>query len=108
MAHDIRGSAETSRLARGRAGGSVRLPGTEALARGAHALDANAHRDAVYLSPAAAAQSVIASGIFERIAADMIRIDREIKARATPVPSSWDEIMKNHKGPIVAMKGWGL
>lgn len=38
----------------------------------------------------------------------MTRIDREITARATPVSSSWDEIMKNHKGPTVAMKGWGL
>jgi hypothetical protein len=78
------------------------------MAAGAHALDADARRNAVPLSPAAAAQRAIEGGIFESIAHDMTRIDREITARATPVSSSWDEIMKNHKGPTVAMKGWGL
>lgn len=107
MTNDIRGSATVERLARGRSGGSVRLPATEALATGSYALDANAHSDAVRLSPAAAVERVIASGIFERIAAEMTRTDREIKATATPTPP-FNEVMAKCKGPIVAMRGWAL
>lgn len=59
------------------------------------------------LSAKSAANAVVASGFFEALAADMTRIDREIKARATPTPS-FEEILAKCKGPIVAMKGWGL
>lgn len=77
------------------------------MAAGAHALDADARRNAVPLSPAAAVERVIASGIFERIAAEMTRTDREIKATATPTPP-FNEVMAKCKGPIVAMRGWAL
>lgn len=107
MAHDIRGSAETGRLARSGGRGSVRFPNATPMAAGAHALDADARRNAVRLSPAAAVERVIASGIFERIAAEMTRTDREIKATATPTPP-FNEVMAKCKGPIVAMRGWAL
>lgn len=71
-------SRPAERLARGGTGRLVRLPSVEGLAGGAHDLDPRPH-----CSPASAAQAFIATGIFERIAAEMIRIDREI--RATPL-----------------------
>lgn len=110
MAHDFRGSTTVERLARGGSRGSVRLPATEALAAGAHALDCDAHRGAVPLNPAAAAQRVIESGIFEQIAADMIRVDREIVANAKPRPDFWETFAAyaaKTNMPIVAMRGWG-
>lgn len=54
-----------------------------------------------------AADRILVSGLFERIAADMIRIDREITARAAPRPS-FEEVLAKSNAKFVAMKGWGL
>jgi hypothetical protein len=60
----------------------------------------------VHHSPRDAAAVVIATGIFDDIARDMTRLDREIAAK--PAQISFDEALAQFKGPIVSMKGWGL
>lgn len=54
-----------------------------------------------------AADRIIGSGIFEAIAADMTRIDREIKASATPRPP-FEEVLAKSGATFIAMRGWGL
>lgn len=97
----------------GSSGPSARVSGRTG--RGDHqpfrnpALEAGSHEGnrAKPCTAREAADRILVSGLFEQIAADMTRIDREIKATATPTPS-WDEVMAKCNGPIVAMKGWGL
>lgn len=103
MDHDPRGSAAFERVAFLREGGALRLPDAQGMATGL-AVEVG-HR--APCSPVEAANRVIASGIFDQIAADMTRIDREIKARATPRPCFWDVLAKSN-AKFVAMKGWGL
>ena len=101
--NDIRGSAEVERLAFLREGGALQLPDAQGVAAGV-AVEVG-HR--APCSPAVAANRVIASGIFDQIAADMIRIDREIAARVTPRPS-FEDVLAKSDAKFVAMKGWGL
>lgn len=103
MDHDTRGSAAVERVARPREGGDVQLPDAQGMAAGVAA--EIGHR--APCSSAVAANRVIASGIFEAIAADMIRIDREIAARATSRPS-FEEVLAKSDAKFIAMKGWGL
>lgn len=103
MTHDTRGSDETGRLAFLREGGAVQLPDAQGMAAGV-AVEVG-HR--ALCSPTVAANRVIASGIFDQIAKDMIRVDREIKARATP-RLSFEEVLAKSGAKFVAMKGWGL
>lgn len=77
------------------------------------ALEAGAHEGnrAEPCSPREAADRVLGSGLFEQIAADMIRIDREIVASAKPRPDFWEAFAAyaaKTNMPIIAMKGWGL
>lgn len=73
------------------------------------ALEARAHEGhrAKPCTAREAADRILVSGLFERIAADMIRIDREITARAAPRPS-FEEVLAKSNAKFVAMKGWGL
>lgn len=103
MSHDIRGSTEAQRLACLRERGAVQLSDAQDVAAGL----ATVFGHAAPCSPTVAANRVIASGIFEAIAADMIRIDREIAARATPRPS-FEEVLAKSDAKFIAMKGWGL
>ena len=106
MSHDIRRSAAPIGVAGVRTARIIRFPGNPRMAKGAYALDADAHRPAVPLSAKDAAGAVLASGLLERIAEDIARLDREIAAK--PARISFDEALAMFKGPIVAMKGWGL
>ncbi len=103
MDHDPRGSAAAQRVAFLREGGALQLPDAQGMATGVAA--EVGHR--APCSPAVAANRVIASGIFDQIAADMIRLDREIAVRATPRPS-FEEVLAKSGAKFVAMKGWGL
>jgi hypothetical protein len=51
------------------------------MAQRAHVVDPDAHRAAVPLSAKDAADKILASGIIERIAEDMARLNREIAAK---------------------------
>lgn len=103
MDHDPRGSAAAQRVAFLREGGALRLPDAQGMATGVAA--EVGHR--APCSPAVAANRVVASGIIDQIAADMIRINREIAARATPRPS-FEDVLAKSDAKFVAMKGWGL
>ena len=83
--------------------GAVRLPNAQRMAAGVAA--EIGHR--APCSPSIAADRVIASGIFEQIAADMTRLNREIAARATPRPP-FEEVLAKSGAKFIAMKGWGL
>lgn len=103
MDHDTRGSAAAQRVARLRERGAVQLPNAQDVA--ARVASVLGHR--APCSPVEAANRVIASGIFERIAQDMIHIDREIKADATPrIPFA--DVLAKSNAKFIAMKGWGL
>lgn len=103
MDHDPRGSATVERVAFLREGGALQLPDAQGVAAGV-AVEVGRRAPC---SPAVAANRVIASGIIDQIAADMIRLDREIAARATPRPS-FEEVLAKSDAKFVAMKGWGL
>lgn len=105
MSHDIRGSTAARRLACLSERGTFQLPDAEGMA--VRLAPVVGHTARPTLTAADAANKVIASGFFNQLAADMTRIDREIRDRATPTPPL-DEIMAKCKGPIIAMKGWGL
>lgn len=103
MSDDIRGSTETGRLACLSERGTFQLPDAEGMAAGM--VTEVGHRTPC--SPVEAARRLIASGIFDQIAAEMTRIDREIKARATPRPP-FEEVLAKSGAKFIAMKGWGL
>lgn len=81
MTHDFRGSAASGRLARGGTATILRFPANGRVAQGAPALDADAHRPAVPLSAKDAASQVLASGLFERVAADIANLNKDIAAK---------------------------
>lgn len=91
MTNDLRGTAASGRLACGGTARILRFPGNPRVAQGAHALDADAHRPAVPLSAKDAASAVLASGLLERIAEDIARLDREIAAK--PVDTAKQEFI---------------
>lgn len=103
MTNDIRGSATAQRLACGSSRGSVRLPNAQDLAAGVAPVVGHSGP----MSPAGAAAAVIGSGLFEQIAADMTRLNREIAARATPRPS-FEDVLAKSGAKLIAMRGWGL
>ena len=81
MTNDIRGTAVAQRVARGGTARILRFPANPRMAKGAPALDADARRDPVPLSAKDAASQILASGILERIADDMARLNKEIAAK---------------------------
>lgn len=90
-----------ARVSRSTGRGSVQLPGNGTLEARPHDGDG-----ATPLSGRLAADLVLGSGLFEQIAEDIARLDREIAAK--PAQISFDEALAQFKGPIVSMKGWGL
>lgn len=90
-----------ARVSRSTGRACVQLPGERTLEARPHDGDG-----ATPISGRLAADLVLGSGLFEQIAADMTRLDREIAAK--PAQISFDEALAQFKGPIVSMKGWGL
>lgn len=106
MGDDLRGSATGERLACLRGRDRFRLSPVEGVARG---LDAEKPSPACG-SPRtgkSASSAVIASGLFEAIAADIARLNREIAARATPRPP-FNEVLAASGAKFVAIRGWAL
>lgn len=103
MSHDIRRSAAPIGVAGGRTARIIRFPGNPRMAKWAHALDADAHRPAVPLSAKDAAGAVLASGLLERIAEDIARLDREIAAK--PVDTAKQEFIAAFRALRHAL-GW--
>lgn len=101
----------------GSSGPSARVSGRTG--RGDHqpfrnpALEAGSHEGnrAKPCTAREAADRILVSGLFEQIAADMIRLDREIVANAKPRPDFWETFAAyaaKTNMPVIAMRGWGL
>lgn len=81
MSNDLRRSAAPIGVAGGGTARILRFPANPRMAKGAPALDADARRDPVPLSAKDAAGAVLASGLLERIAEDIARLNKEIAAK---------------------------